>query len=118
MSLKVYAYKKCSTCRKAIRFLEEHKIDFKQIDITQTPPTKTEIQKMIRHLDGEVKPLFNTSGVVYREQGLKDVVGTMTEKEAVAMLSSNGKLVKRPFVLLEDQGLLGFKEQEWQQVFS
>ena len=69
---------------------------------------------MLSHYDGEIKRLFNTSGQVYREFGIKDKLKAMSDTEAVDLLSQHGKLIKRPFLLTKDVGLVGFKEEEWQ----
>ena len=113
--LKVYEYKNCGTCKKALKFLEAEGIDYTAIAIRETPPKKTELKKMLGFLDGEIKKLFNTSGQDYRSMGLKDKVGSMTEKEAFELLSQNGNLVKRPFVLSDKWGTVGFKEETWRE---
>lgn len=115
--VKFYQYKTCSTCVKAKKFLENKKVAFKDIPIVDSPPTKTEIKKMIKAYDGEIKRLFNTSGVMYRELKIKDKIADMKESEAVELLSKNGKLIKRPFVLSSKGALVGFKEEEWKKVF-
>lgn len=113
--LKVYEYKNCGTCKKALKYLEAQGIDYKAIPIRETPPKKTELKKMLGFLDGEIKKLFNTSGQDYRAMGLKDKVANMTEKEAFELLSQNGNLVKRPFLLSDNWGTVGFKEELWQE---
>lgn len=113
MALKVYSYKKCSTCVKALKFLQSKKIEPQVIDITEQPPTKKELELMLKNYGGEIKKLFNTSGVAYRENNIKDKLANMSKAEALAMLSKNGKLVKRPFVLKGSKGLVGFIEEEW-----
>ena len=111
--VKVYSYAKCSTCRKALKFLESKGVEHKVIDITEQPPTKAELKKMLGYYDGELKRLFNTSGVQYRELDIKSKLPNMTKDEAIRLLSENGKLVKRPFVLWKQSGLVGFKDVEW-----
>ncbi len=115
--VKVYSYKKCSTCVKAQKFLDKNKIKAEVLDITEVPPTRAELAVMLKNYDGELKKLFNTSGVAYRENNLKDKLPTMTEAQALKMLSQNGRLVKRPFVLKGTKGLVGFKEDQWAQLF-
>lgn len=113
--MKLYQYPKCSTCRKATKFLHEQGIDFKSIDITEKPPAKTELKAMLASYEGDIRKLFNTSGVQYRELKMKDKLPTMKAKEAIDLLASNGKLIKRPFLLNTDkQGIVGFKEEAWQ----
>lgn len=113
--LKVYEYKNCGTCKKALKFLESKGIEYKKIAIRDTPPKKTELKKMLGHMNGEIKRLFNTSGQDYRAMGLKDKIKDMKQTEALDLLSQNGNLVKRPFVLADDWGTVGFKEDEWKQ---
>ena len=117
MPQKIYEYPKCSTCRKALKWLDAKGIEYTKIDITEKPPTKTELKKMLAHYDGEIRRLFNTSGIQYRELKIKDKLPKMSAAEAIDLLSSNGKLVKRPFVLTKDAGAVGFKEDEWKAIF-
>jgi len=113
--MKLYQYPNCSTCRKAIKFLSGANVDFQSIDITQKPPTKTELKVMLASYDGDLRKLFNTSGLLYRELKMKEQLPNMSAKEAIDLLSCNGKLIKRPFLLNENkQGIVGFKEIEWQ----
>lgn len=114
MPLKIYHYPKCSTCRKALKFLDANHIVYTAIDITEKPPTKTELKHMLKHQNGDLRKLFNTSGMQYRELKIKDKLPTMTEKEAIDLLAQNGKLIKRPFLLTEKTGFVGFKEDDWQ----
>ena len=111
--LRVYAYSGCSTCRDAIKFLKEHKIDHEVLPIRETPPKEGEFRKMLKHVGGEVRKLFNTSGLDYKAEGLKDRLPRMSTEEALALLTSNGNLVKRPFVLGDEVGLVGFKPDQW-----
>jgi len=110
---KIYQYNKCSTCRNALKYLDKKKINVEIVDITEIPPSKKELQFMLSQYDGEIKRLFNTSGVQYRELKIKDKIKNMKAKEAIDLLSKNGKLVKRPFFLYKKSGLVGFKEEEW-----
>ncbi len=113
--LKIYTYKNCDSCRKAIRYLQSNEVAFKEHPIRETPPTKTELQKMLQFLNGDLRRLFNTSGQDYRSLGLKDKLPSMKEKEAFELLSQNGNLVKRPFALSASWGLVGFKEEVWRE---
>jgi len=115
-AVRVYEYAKCSTCRQALKFLDARKTSYQVVPIVDEPPTIAELKAMLGFI-GDLKRLFNTSGVQYRELGVAEKLKTMTEAEALALLSKNGKLVKRPFVLLKDRGLLGFKEEEWKAAF-
>ena len=112
-SMKLYHYPKCSTCKNAIKFLDKKGIDYKAIDISEKPPTLKELKTMLKFQDGALGKLFNTSGKLYRELGLSKKLPKMSEKEALDLLSSNGMLVKRPFLLGDDVGLVGFKEVDW-----
>jgi len=112
--MKLYQYPNCSTCRKATKYLIERGVDFKSINITEQPPKKTELKAMLASYDGDIRKLFNTSGVQYRELKMKDKLPTMSAKEAIDLLAENGKLIKRPFLLSADkQGIVGFKEADW-----
>ncbi|MGY8826170.1 MAG: arsenate reductase family protein [Candidatus Latescibacterota bacterium] len=113
MAYTLYHYPKCSTCRKAIKFLDERDIPYKKVDIVESPPSAAELKRMLAHLHGQTKRLFNTSGELYREMGLKDKVAAMKDSEAIALLAQHGKLIKRPFLLGKDGGTVGFKEEVW-----
>ena len=113
--LKVYEYKNCGTCKKALKWLDENQIEYKKLAIRETPPKKTELKKMLKHMEGNIKKLFNTSGQDYRSMGLKDKIQDMSETEAIDLLAENGNLVKRPFVLNNDWGTVGFKADLWQE---
>jgi arsenate reductase len=109
--LKVYTYAKCSTCRKAVKFLRAHQIRFEELPIRETPPSLAELKSM---LEGRsLKALFNTSGQDYKALGLSSKLSGMSEAEALSLLSKNGNLVKRPFVIGKDVRLVGFDEQAW-----
>jgi len=114
--MKFYSYNKCGTCRKAKKYLEDNEIAFKEFDITETPPPKTVLKKAIK--EKGLKKLFNTSGVVYKEMKLKDKTPTMSEKEALELLSSNGKLVKRPVAVDGDRITVGFQPEEYDSVWG
>jgi len=111
--VKVYEYSKCSTCRKALNFLERHDITYEKVPIVETPPTKTELKKMLALQGGNLKKLFNTSGEVYRALKISEKLPLMSESAALDLLASNGKLIKRPFALVGDKGMVGFNEDEW-----
>lgn len=121
MKIKVYEYSKCSTCRKALKYLDSKDISYEKIDITEKSPTLKELQLMLEILKSEgksLKNLFNTSGVQYRELKVSDQLKAgVTESDALKMLSENGRLVKRPFVLTDKKGAVGFDEKEWKKLF-
>jgi Spx/MgsR family transcriptional regulator len=111
----IYQYPKCSTCRKAIKFLQENDVQFESIDITVQPPSEQQLQAMLSSYQGDIRKLFNTSGVQYRELKMKDKLPSMNAQQAIELLAGNGKLIKRPFILnKQDQGLVGFKQEQWQ----
>lgn len=114
--LKIYEYDKCSTCKQALKFLDARKIPYEKIPIVDRPPSIAELKKMLSHV-GDLRKLFNTSGQVYREMKLGEKLPSMKESEALKLLSSNGKLIKRPFALASDAGVVGFKEAEWKKIF-
>ena len=109
--LKVYTYAKCSTCRKAVKFLRDHQIPFEEAPIRETPPSLPELKAMLESKG--MKSLFNTSGLDYRALGLSGKLPGMPEAEALGLLEKNGNLVKRPFVVGKDVHLVGFDEQTW-----
>ena len=115
--LSVYLYSNCSTCQKAKKYLKENGVSFTEIAIRETPPSKNELKRMLDYMDGNLHKLFNTSGMDYRSQNLKEVLPTLSTSEAIDMLHSNGNLVKRPFVIGEDFGTVGFNVETWDALF-
>ena len=109
-------YPKCSTCRKAKKFLQDNNIEFEDRDITINNPTKEELKKWYEKSSLDIKKFFNTSGVLYREMGLKDKIKNMSEDEMLELLSTDGKLVKRPLFISDDKILVGFKEEEYKNI--
>ena len=108
----VFSYSRCSTCRKALSWLEGHGFDLEVIDITLSPPTSDLLREAFQQF-GEIKPLFNTSGQSYRALGA-EAVKAMTADQALAALAADGKLIKRPFVRCPDgRFLVGFKPEAW-----
>ncbi|MDD2764886.1 MAG: arsenate reductase family protein [Opitutaceae bacterium] len=114
----VYTYAACSTCREAGKWLRAHGVPFVEKPIYQTPPTVAELRRMLTHQQGNLRRLFNTSGQEYRALGLSGKLPTMTEAEALELLAGNGRLVKRPFVLGDTFGLVGFNEAAWSAAFG
>lgn len=118
--LKIYEYSKCSTCVKALKFLEGKKVKYNKISIVETAPSQKELKEMlaaVKNQGGGLKNLFNTSGVLYKELQLSKKLPILSETEAIKLLSENGKLVKRPFVIGEGIHFVGFKPEEWEKVF-
>src|SRR5436190_19692230 len=115
--MKVYHYAKCSTCRDALKFLDGRGARYTSVEIDKTPPSKSELKRMLKYYDGNLRRLFNTSGLIYKAPGLKEKLSTLTQDQALELLSSHGKLVKRPFVLGDDFGLGGLVTDEWPEAF-
>ena len=108
----VFGYSRCSTCRKALLWLENEGVDFEVIDITLNPPSADQLHQAYRQF-GEVKPIFNTSGQSYRAIGA-ETVKKMSDEQALQALAADGKLIKRPFVQCPDgRFLIGFKPEVW-----
>lgn len=112
--LTVYIYQKCSTCRDALKWLDDHGVPHKVKAIRETPPTPTELKTALAIMGGDIRKLFNTSGMDYRALGMKDRLPAMSETESLDLLSQNGNLVKRPFLIGEGKALAGFKPGIWQ----
>ena len=110
--VKIYETENCSTCKKALKFLLNNRYAVDRVDIFRTPPTKGELKRMIGFL-GHFRFLFNTAGRIYQEMNLKDQIKTMTEDEALELLSKNGRLVKRPFIFYKGGGMVGFDPKIW-----
>lgn len=110
--IRYYAYQKCSTCRNAKKWLDAHAVSYEEIAIKEQTPSLDELSQMLQ-AKGKIKALYNTSGMDYRALGLKDKLPLMSDEEALKLLTTNGMLVKRPFVIGDDIFLLGFKEAEW-----
>jgi arsenate reductase len=114
----VYTYAKCSTCRDATKWLRARGIEFTERPIRETPPTLDELERMLVCQDGNLRRLFNTSGVDYRERGLATKLTKMPVPAAFRLLASNGNLVKRPFLLGDTFGLVGFDKAAWSAAFA
>ncbi len=111
----VLVYRKCSTCIKALKWLEERSIEFTERPIVEENPTYEELKEWYEKSGLPLKKFFNTSGLVYKDMGLKDKLSTMSEEEQLKLLATNGMLVKRPLVVGEDFVLTGFREKEWEE---
>ncbi len=113
--IKFYGYSKCSTLKKAKAWLEEHNLEFENIEIVKNPPTKEELKEMYEASGYKLKKFFNTSGVRYRELGLKDIVKTESDEKLLDILSSDGMLIKRPIAYDGKKVVIGFKVDEWKE---
>ena len=111
----VLVYRKCSTCLKALKWLEENNITFDERPIKEENPTYEELKAWHQMSGLPLKKFFNTSGLIYKDLGLKEKLPTMSEEEQLQLLATNGMLVKRPLVIGEDYVLTGFKEKEWEE---
>ena len=110
---KVYCYPRCTTCKKAIKWLEENGIDYEYKHIVEETPSKEDIKKYYKESGLPLKRFFNTSGNVYKELNLKEKLAEMSEDEQFELLASNGMVLKRPLLVGKDFVLVGFKEAEW-----
>ena len=118
MSLRIYAYKGCDTCRRALKFLAERKVAHEVIPIREQPPTVAELRRMLELTGGELRRLFNTSGGDYKALNMKERLPKLSVEEALALLAKNGNLVKRPFALGAKRGVVGFKPDEWERLIG
>ena len=109
-------YPKCSTCQKAKKWLEANDVEFVSRHIVEENPKADELTRWIERSGLPVKKFFNTSGMKYKELGLKDKLPTMSSEEQIALLASDGMLVKRPLLIDGDTVLVGFKEDQWVEV--
>ncbi len=109
----VYCYPKCSTCKKALQWLDDHHITYQKRHIVEECPTAQELTEWIHQSGRAAKTFFNTSGQMYKALQLKDKLPTMSEEEQIKLLASNGMLIKRPLVV-SNQILSGFKIKEWE----
>lgn len=109
----VLVYRKCSTCIKALKWLDGNGVQYEERAIVENNPTYEELKEWYGKSGLPLKKFFNTSGVLYKEMQLKDKLSTMSEEEQLKLLATDGKLVKRPLVVGEDFVLTGFKEADW-----
>lgn len=109
-------YPKCSTCKKAKKWLDDHDITYTDRHIVEENPTYDELKEWYIRSGLPLKKFFNTSGMLYKEQKLKDRLPEMSEDEQLQLLATNGMIVKRPLVVKDDCILVGFKETEWEQL--
>ncbi|MGL4800501.1 MAG: arsenate reductase family protein [Cellulosilyticaceae bacterium] len=109
-------YPKCTTCKKALKYLKEKGVRAKERHIVEANPIKEELKGWIEKSGLPIKKFFNTSGILYREMQLKDKLPTMSEEEMLELLASDGMLVKRPLLVTDTQVLVGFKEAEYEKL--
>ncbi len=118
MKTLILHYPNCSTCKKALKWLKDHKVSCVERNIAEDNPTKEELQAWYKKGNYPLTKFFNTSGKLYKERNLKEKVKTATEEELFTLLASEGMLVKRPLVISDAGVLVGFNEKEWEEKLS
>lgn len=113
--MKVLVYRKCSTCQKALKWLDAHGISFEERSMVEEHPTYEELKEWYEKSGMPLKKFFNTSGNLYKQMNLKDKLKDMSEEEQLKLLATDGMLVKRPLVVGTDFVLTGFREKEWEE---
>jgi arsenate reductase len=116
--LTVYCYQKYSTCRDSLKWLNGRSLAYQVKAIRETPPSHAELATALKAAGGDLRKIFNTSGMDYRALGLKDQLPAMSESAAFELLSRNGNLVKRPFLIGYGKVLVGFKEPQWEKALG
>ena len=111
--LKVYCYEKCTTCKKALKWLDVRGATYEKMDIKIDHPDEKTLKRLWKMSGLPLKRFFNTSGMIYREMELSKKLPDMSEDEQIRLLASDGMLVKRPLAVGDDFVLVGFKEAEW-----
>ena len=114
--MKFICYPKCSTCRKAKKWLDEHNVEYTERHIADEKPTYDELKEWHDKSELPLRKFFNTSGLLYKEMKLKDRLPSMSEDEQLRLLATDGMLVKRPILVTEDKIRVGFKEAEWAEI--
>lgn len=114
--MKFICYPKCSTCRKAKKWLDEHNVEYTERHIADEKPTYDELKEWHEKSGLPLRKFFNTSGLLYKEMKLKDRLPSMSEDEQLRLLATDGMLVKRPILVTGDKVLVGFKEAEWAEI--
>ncbi len=109
-------YPKCTTCKKAAKWLDDHGISYESRHIKEENPTFDELEQWLEKSGSDIKRFFNTSGMLYREMNLKEKLEQMTREEKLKLLATDGMLVKRPIIVTEKTVLTGFREKEWEDV--
>jgi arsenate reductase (glutaredoxin) len=112
----IYTLKSCDSCRKAVRWLKDHRIPHTEKPIREHPPTVAELKLALESAGGQLGKLFNTSGQDYRSMNLKEILPTLSEEETLALLASNGNLVKRPLLVSGSRAITGFSPVDWEKL--
>lgn len=118
MKLKIYHYPKCGTCRNAIKWLKEKGHTLEEVHIVEQPPTVAELKELVALSGLDLRKFFNVSGNVYREMGLKDRLPGRDEDARYELLASNGMLIKRPIVSDGKRVTVGFREEQYEEVWG
>ena len=116
--IKVYCYDRCSTCKKALAWLDSNNINYEKIDIKGQHPDEATLRELHKKSGVPLKRFFNTSGILYREMQLSSKLPDMTEDEQFKLLASDGMMVKRPLLVTDKAVLPGFKEEDWKKELS
>ncbi len=114
--IKVYCYSRCTTCKRALKWLDEQGIIYESVDIKENHPDEATLRKVHKMSGLPLKKFFNTSGQLYREMELSKKLKDMSEDEMFKLLASDGMLVKRPLLIADKKMLVGFKEEEWNEI--
>ncbi|MBU8880826.1 arsenate reductase family protein [Bacillus sp. FJAT-29790] len=117
MAFTFYWYPKCGTCRKAKKWLDEHRLAYEEVHIVENPPSRSELEHMYNESGLDIKKFFNTSGLKYRELGLKDKVKTSSDDELLDLLATDGMLMKRPILTDGQKVSVGFKEEDYEKTW-
>lgn len=118
MATDVYSYERCSTCKKALRWLREGEHEVQVLPIVESPPSAAALKKAWKRSGLPIKRFFNTSGASYRDGGFSAKLPAMSDEDALAALAADGKLIKRPLVIADDFVLVGFREDEYAAAFG
>lgn len=114
MAVLFLEYPRCTTCQKAKKWLDEHQVDYEDRHIKEQNPSAEELKAWYEKSGLPLKKFFNTSGLLYKSMQLKDKLPDMSEEEQIALLATDGMLVKRPLIVTEDGVLVGFKPADWE----
>jgi arsenate reductase (glutaredoxin) len=109
----VYQYPKCSTCRKALKWLDEHGVRYESVHIVEQPPAQRTLARALVESGLPLRAFFNTSGESYRTGGFKERLPSLSQPEALSALAADGKLIKRPLLIDGERVLVGFDEKKW-----
>ena len=112
--LKIYCYPRCTTCKRATKYLDSKSVEYEYINIKENNPDKETLRSLWQKSALDLKKFFNTSGILYREMELSKKLTAMSDEEKLKLLATDGMLVKRPILVTEKAVLVGFKESDWE----